>query len=58
VFGACGLFRRLRGGPPEPAVGSFDLLRYDTPRLQYLQRVRWPAGRIARGFLGRARRAG
>jgi predicted O-methyltransferase YrrM len=58
VFGACALFRRQRGGPPVPTVGIFDLLRYDSPRLQYLQRVRWPAGRAARGLLGRARGAG
>jgi predicted O-methyltransferase YrrM len=53
VFGASGLFRRLSGGPERPGVGSLDLRRYDGPRLQYLQRVRWPAGRLARKLLGR-----
>ena len=58
VFGMCALFRRRRGGPPQPTVGTFDLLRYDTPRLQYLQRVRWPAGRAARGLQDRLRHRG
>lgn len=54
TFGACGLFRRLRGGPPAgPDPGAFGLLRYDSPRLQYRQRVRWPLGRAARRLLRR-----
>jgi predicted O-methyltransferase YrrM len=53
VFGASGLFRRLRGGRARPGIGALDLRRYDGPRLQYLQRVRWPAGRLARRLLAR-----
>jgi predicted O-methyltransferase YrrM len=53
VFGASGLFRRVNDGPPIPDPGILDLLRYDSPRLQYLQRVRWPLGRAARRLLRR-----
>lgn len=55
VFGACGLFRRLRGGPASAGPGAFDLRRYDSARMQYLQRVRRPAGRMARRLLSVAR---
>ncbi|MGH3992632.1 MAG: class I SAM-dependent methyltransferase [Pseudonocardiaceae bacterium] len=55
TFGACGLFRRTQGGSERPTVGAFDLRRYDSPRLQYLQRVRWPAGRALRRAFGRSR---
>jgi len=54
VFGACGLFRRARNGVVAPEPGAFDLLRYDSPRLQYLQRVRWPLGRAVRRVIGRS----
>lgn len=52
-FGACGLFRRTRGGPAAASVGVVDALSLDSPRMQYLQRLRWPAGRVVRRWLGR-----
>ena len=53
VFGCCGLFRRSSGGPAAGGVPIVDALRRDSLRMQYLQRVRWPAGRVARRVLGR-----
>jgi hypothetical protein len=52
-FGVCGLFRRTRGGPAAGSVPVVDALSLDSPRMQYLQRVRWPAGRFVRRWLGR-----
>jgi Methyltransferase domain len=46
--GVCGLYRRVRGGPAEASVPVVDALALDSPRMQYLQRIRWPAGRLAR----------
>jgi predicted O-methyltransferase YrrM len=54
VFGACGLFRRTDQGAQETDAGLFDLVRYDSPRLQYLQRVRWPLGVAARRLIRRS----
>jgi predicted O-methyltransferase YrrM len=69
TFGCCGLYRRRAGGPAGPseidprlAGGQepdglpplLDLVRHDTLRLRYLQRVRRPLGRWARRRLGRA----
>ncbi len=54
-YGACGLFRRREGEPPGPGPPVIDAVWRDSPRMQYLQRVRWPAGRLARGFLRRSR---
>ena len=53
VFGCCGLFRRREGGPAAGGTPIVDALRRDSPRMQYLQRVRWPAGRAARRVLRR-----
>jgi predicted O-methyltransferase YrrM len=53
VFGACGLFRRVKNGQSAPDPGVLELLRYDSARLQYLQRLRWPLGRAARRLLRR-----
>ena len=69
VFGCCGLYRRLSGGPPgsssavdlravaagrdEDLPALLDVVRHDTLRMRYLQRVRRPAGRWARRLLGR-----
>lgn len=55
VFGCCGLFRRREGGPPSAGPPTVDAVWRDSPRMQYLQRVRWPAGRLARRLLGRQR---
>jgi predicted O-methyltransferase YrrM len=52
-YGACGLFRRTVGGPIVPSVPVVDALSLDSPRMQYLQRVRWPAGRFVRRWVGR-----
>ncbi len=46
--GVCGLFRRVRGGPAGASVPVVDALSLDSPRMQYLQRLRWPAGRLYR----------
>jgi hypothetical protein len=54
TFGACGLFHRVEGGPELASLGAFDLRRYDSPRLQYRQRLRAPLGRTARRLLGRS----
>jgi Methyltransferase domain len=44
IFGACGLFRR-RDGQSQGTTGPIvDAVWRDPPRLQYLQRLRWPAG--------------
>ena len=51
--GACGLYRRTRGGPPGPSVPVVDARSLESPRMQYLQRLRWPAGRLARRFRAR-----
>jgi len=53
VFGACGLYVRRHGGPSGPRPGVIDLVRYDSPRLVYRQRVRWPLGRVTRRLLSR-----
>jgi hypothetical protein len=55
VFGCCGLFRRREGGPPSAGPPTVDAVWRDSPRMQYLQRVRWPAGRLARRLLRRQR---
>jgi predicted O-methyltransferase YrrM len=52
-YGACGLFRRIVGGPPAPSIPVVDALGLDSPRMQYLQRVRWPAGRFVRRWIDR-----
>ena len=51
--GVCGLFRRERGGPEAASVPVVNALGLDSPRMQYLQRLRWPAGRLARRFRAR-----
>jgi predicted O-methyltransferase YrrM len=51
--GACGLYRRTRGGSAEPSVPVVDALTLDSPRMQYLQRLRWPAGRLVRRWRDR-----
>ncbi len=69
VFGCCGLYRRVAGGPESngsiqdlleaarrrggdpPAL--LDVVRHDTLRMRYLQRVRRPIGRWVRRRLGR-----
>jgi predicted O-methyltransferase YrrM len=51
-YGACGLFRRIVGGPAV-SVPVVDALSLDSPRMQYLQRVRWPAGRFVRRWVSR-----
>ena len=51
VFGCCGLFRRRAGGPAAAGSPIVDAVWRDSPRMQYLQRVRWPAGRLARRLL-------
>ena len=38
--GACGLYRRTRGGPPNPSVPVVDARGLESPRMQYLQRLR------------------
>lgn len=49
TFGCCGLFRRAQGGPGRAdRAPVLDLVARDTPRLRYLQRVRWPIGRRLR----------
>ena len=69
VFGCCGLYRRLSGGPPASASvegmraaaevrgddlpALLDVVRHDTLRMRYLQRIRRPAGRRVRRLLGR-----
>jgi hypothetical protein len=55
VFGCCGLFRRREGGPQKAGPPTVDAVWSDSPRMQYLQRVRWPAGRLARRLMGRRR---
>jgi predicted O-methyltransferase YrrM len=52
-YGACGLFRRIVGGPAVASVPVVDALSLDSPRMQYLQRVRWPAGRFVRRWVSR-----
>lgn len=47
-FGCCGLFRRREGGPERRLTPVLSAVSADPPRLQYLQRVRWPLGRLAR----------
>ncbi len=47
TFGVCGLYERQMA-PPQPVVSTVDLLRLDSAREQYLQRVRYPAGRLWR----------
>ncbi len=49
--GACGVFRRRTG--PEPQSPVLDAILLDPPRLQWRQRVRRPAGKLARRLLGR-----
>ena len=49
--GACGVFRRRTG--PKPQSPVLDAVSLDPPGLQWRQRVRWPAGRLARRVLGR-----
>jgi Methyltransferase domain len=62
VFGACGLFQRTRGRAGPTSLGAIDVVRYDSMRSQYLQRVHWPLGRtarrLARSIRGPRRRAG
>ena len=55
VFGCCGLFRRREGGPERSGPPTVNAVWSDTPRMQYLQRVRWPLGRLARRALRRPR---
>ena len=49
--GVCGVFRRRTG--PEPQSPMLNAVALDGPRLQWLQRVRWPAERLARRWLDR-----
>jgi hypothetical protein len=53
VFGCCGLFRRARGGASGAGATTVNAVWRDSPRMQYLQRVRWPLGRFARHFIRR-----
>jgi hypothetical protein len=55
LFGCCGLFRRREGGPEAAGGPTVHAVWRDSPRMQYLQRVRWPLGRLARRVLGRPR---
>jgi predicted O-methyltransferase YrrM len=55
TFGCCGLYRRRRGGPTAlddgpAATPIVDALLRDSLRLQYRQRIRWPAGRRLRAL--------
>jgi predicted O-methyltransferase YrrM len=52
-YGVCGLFRRIVGGPAVASVPVVDALSLDSPRMQFLQRVRWPAGRFVRRWVDR-----
>jgi predicted O-methyltransferase YrrM len=52
-YGACGLFRRTVGGPAVASVPVVDALSLDSPRMQYLQRLRWPVGRFVRRWVRR-----
>jgi hypothetical protein len=52
-FGACGLYGRVRGGPATASVPVVSAVSLDSPRMQYLERLRWPAGRFARRWLRR-----
>ena len=52
--GACGLYRSTRGGPPDRrAVPVVDAQGLESPRMQYLQRLRWPACWLLRRFRAR-----
>lgn len=69
VFGCCGLYRRISGGPPpaesprelpaelgrrdDDLPALIDVVSQDTLRMRYVQRVRRPAGRWVRRRLGR-----
>jgi predicted O-methyltransferase YrrM len=48
--GACGVFRRREG--PDPQAPVLDAVLLDPLRMQWMERVRWPAGKIARRLLG------
>jgi predicted O-methyltransferase YrrM len=51
TFGGCGVFTRRT--PPRPSDGGYvDLMGIDTPRHQYLHRVRYPAGRVWKRLRG------
>jgi hypothetical protein len=52
-YGVCGLFRRREGGEVGAGPPVIDARWRDSLRMQYLQRLRWPAARAARGFLRR-----
>jgi MMP 1-O-methyltransferase len=51
LFGCCGLFTR-RTEPPAVTIAYVDLLRLDDARTQYLQRLRYPAGRVWKRIRG------
>jgi hypothetical protein len=51
VFGCCGLFTR-RTDAPIADVAMVDLLPLDSPKDQYLHRLRYPAGRVWKRFRG------
>jgi predicted O-methyltransferase YrrM len=52
-YGACGLFKRIVGGPAVRSVPVVDAVSLDSPQMQFLQRVRWPAGRFVRRWVRR-----
>jgi hypothetical protein len=52
-YGACGLFRRREGEHVPAGPPVIDAVWHDSLRMQYLQRLRWPAGRLARRFVPR-----
>jgi predicted O-methyltransferase YrrM len=58
VFGCCGLFVRRQGGPDAPpgAPLVLDLLWRAPVRLQVVQRLRRPLGRLVRRFVAALRR--
>ncbi|MEA2159155.1 MAG: hypothetical protein QOD66_1535 [Solirubrobacteraceae bacterium] len=51
VFGCSGLFTR-RTDPATTDVAMADLLPLDSPKDQYLHRLRYPAGRVWKGLRG------
>ena len=52
-YGACGLFRRREGNQAVAGPPVIDAVWRDSLHMQYLQRLRWPAGRVARRFMRR-----